>query len=363
MRRRSIAPLLLSLSIGLSSALAHAQSDEDKAAARSLATQGAQALDGKKYAEALDLVQRAEQLVHAPTHLLMIARAQVGLGRYVAAKETYLKLMREELAPKAPDAFKNAQASAKEEVAAIEPKIGQLKVVLEGAGQRKITVKIDDVLIPGALIGVFKPTDPGKHEVVAYPPGLSPVKGMIELKEGEKKDLKLVIPEGPAGPGVPDNPQDNPDQKPKQPPPGDGGNNVKPPPPAETAEPTGFMSPMRGAGIGVGAAGLIGVVVGSIFAAKGFSTSSKADEAFTACTTKPTAGCQQTVTDLDNQAAQEKTIGTIGLVAGGALLVTGAVLLAVGKPKAKEPAKASLFLPSFAPLPERGFITGFKTSF
>src|SRR6185436_9178917 len=84
---------------------AQAQTDEDKAAARALATQAAQAFSAGKHAEAIDLVTRAEAIVHAPTHLLLMARAQVGLGKLVAAKETYLKILREELAANASPAF------------------------------------------------------------------------------------------------------------------------------------------------------------------------------------------------------------------------------------------------------------------
>src|SRR5262245_66171673 len=101
------------------------------------------------------------------------------MGRLVAAKESYLKLMREELPASAPPAFKRAQQDAKAELAAIEPKIAQLKVNLEGVGQKTVTLKIDDQPVSSALIGVFRPIDPGKHEVVAYPTGQSPVKASI----------------------------------------------------------------------------------------------------------------------------------------------------------------------------------------
>src|SRR5690349_19476001 len=104
------AGILLALGLSLSAGTSHAQSDEEKAAARALATQGAEALNNKKYAESLDLVTRAESIFHAPVHVLMIARAQAGLGKLVAAQESYLKVIREELAANAPAAFKRTQA-------------------------------------------------------------------------------------------------------------------------------------------------------------------------------------------------------------------------------------------------------------
>lgn len=349
MTGRAALALALSASLLMASGSAHAASDEEKAAARALATQGAGALSNGKYAEALDLVSRAQAIIQAPTHLLLIARAQVGLGKLVSAQETYLKLMRLVLPASAPAAFKNAQSTAKEELAAIEPKIASLRIVLEGVGQKKVTVKMDEQIVSPALLGVHRPVDPGKHEIVAFPVGQSPVKGSVNLNDGEKKEIKLVIPDGPPPGGVPLNPADNPDagKTPGSPPTaGQGGSK--------------FMTPMRGAGIGVGVAGVAGVVVGAIFMAKSGSTQSQADDAASAygCTKDgavcppPKTAAQKTAVDrftaLDKDAASQKTIGVIGLAAGGVALAGGVVLIILGKPKpAAAPEKTASVEPWF----------------
>lgn len=341
---RAALALALSASLLRPTGVAFAQSAEEKAAARSLATQGAEALGSGKFADAIDLVSRAESIVHAPTHLLMIGRAQVGLGKLVAARETFLKLTREELAAGAPDAFKNAQAAARDELAAIEPKVASLRIVLDGLGAKKVTVKMDDQPVPLALIGVFRPVDPGKHEIAVFPVGQSPVKGAVDIKDGEKKDLKLLIPEGPPPTGVPVNAADNPDAvKPVAPPP------VAPPPTRDQAE-SKFMSPLRGAGMGVAALGVAGVVVGGIFMAKSGSTQSQADDKATAYGCKADS-CPRPVTQamqaqvnaikqLDSDAASQKTIAAIGLGAGGLALGGGVLMILLGKPKAAPPAAA-----------------------
>lgn len=346
--RRAALALAISASLLIPSGAAHAQSDEEKAAARALATQGADALKNNKYAEALDLVTRAEAIVHAPTHLLLIARAQVGLGKLVLAQETFLKLIREELAPTAPAAFKNAQGAAKEELAAIEPKIASLRIVLDGLGQRKVTVKMDDQIVPPALVGVHRPVDPGKHEIGVFPVGGGPVKGTVELKDGEKKEIKLVVPDGPAPSGVPVNAADNPDAG-KVP---DGA------PTKDQAEGK-FMTPLRGAGIGVGVAGVAGVIVGAVFMAKSGGTQGQADDAATkyGCTQggtvcpKPTSPAQQKAVDnftqLDSDAAKQKTIGVVGLAVGGVALAAGVTLIVLGKPKGAAPAKGASVEPWF----------------
>lgn len=325
-----IATFALSMCVALPS---NAQSDEDKAAARALATQGAEALQANKYAEALDLVTRAEALVHAPPHLLLIGRAQVGLGRLVAAKETFLKATREQLDPKAPPAFKKAQGDAKEEMDAIEPRIGSLRINLKGSGAAnagKITVKLDETQVSSALIGVYRPVDPGKHIVGAFVPGRSPVTQEITLGDGEKKEVELTI----------DTPVSLVDEEkkfdPPPPPP--------PPPPSKT-------SPLRIVGIAGMGLGVAGLVTGGVFLGLSSSTQTEANDAFTKCKAQP-GGCtdaeRKNVGELDQNAATKGTIGVAALIGGGVLAGAGVVLFILGGKQA-------------APKPAAGFIMPYAT--
>ena len=331
-RRSSRAALALALasSLMLAAGAASAQTDQEKAAARELATQGAKALDAHQYAQALDLVTRAQALVNAPTHLLMIARSQVGLGRFVAAQETYLKLIRMDLAPSAPAAFKNAQSVAKDELAAVEPKIAQLRIMLDGIGARSPTVQMDGAPVPGALLGVYQPVDPGRHEVTVAVTGIAPLKGTVDLVAADKKDIHIAVPEGgPPGTGAAVVPVDN------------GGGTPPTPPPADTGG-GGFFTPLRWAGLAAGVVGLGGVVVGAAFFAKSGSTTSAAN---TLCGGPPPAVCPKSVMSQvmsdESSAASQKTIGAAGLGVGGALVATGVVLIILGKPKSAAPAAAT----------------------
>jgi hypothetical protein len=325
LKRSRFVAAALALSLLLPAGSAFAQSDEDKAAARVLATQGAEALGAGKYAEALDLVSRAEQMFHAPTHLLLIARSQAGVGRLVAAKETYLKLTREELPASAPPAFKRAQQDGKDEMAALEANIASLRIAVEGGGQQKFTVKMDDQPVSPALLGVYRPVDPGKHDVVVFPVGQGPVKGSVVLKNGEKKDIKLTIPDVIPG-GVPVNPIDNPDQTQKP-----GGDKVEPTTP-------GFMTPLRGVGIGASVVGVGGIALGVVFLLKKSSTQSDADAKQDLCVAAG-KGCTKAMRDqihaLDVDAASAGTIAAVSVAAGGVALAAGVTLLVIGKPRPK----------------------------
>src|SRR5271170_8050967 len=85
--------------------MAHAQSNEDRATARTLGQDGQKALDAKDYKTAEDDFRRADSLVHAPTLSLGLARALAAEGKYVDAQETYKRIIREGVAPGAPAVF------------------------------------------------------------------------------------------------------------------------------------------------------------------------------------------------------------------------------------------------------------------
>src|ERR1700748_520497 len=111
--RRCAKVMLIAYVLGHVPVRAWAQSDQERAGARALANEGAQAFDEKRWADVVDLFSRAESLVHAPPHLLLIARAQVHLGHWVSAREAYLKIIRENVADSAPKSFREAQVAAK----------------------------------------------------------------------------------------------------------------------------------------------------------------------------------------------------------------------------------------------------------
>src|SRR5437899_3123678 len=131
MHRRTFSSVLGSAAFVVMCATAvptFAQTDEQRAGARSLATEGASAFNDGRFKDAVDLFSKAESLVHAPPHLLFIARASTKLGQFVKAREAYLKITKEQLAPNAPQAFRDAQAAASRAMASIDHKIGGLAV-------------------------------------------------------------------------------------------------------------------------------------------------------------------------------------------------------------------------------------------
>src|SRR5687768_16765016 len=182
--RRWLTSLLLGVSLLGISGAALGQTDEQRAGARTLATEGALAFNEGRFKDAVDLFARAESLVHAPPHLLFMARAHAKLGQFVKARENYWKIIREQLSPSAPQAFRDAQAAAEEERKQVEPHIGRLLVKVEGAeGAKDLVVAVDGQPFPSVMLGVPQPMDPGEHTVTATATGFKAAPVKVSLKD------------------------------------------------------------------------------------------------------------------------------------------------------------------------------------
>ena len=150
---------------------AAADDELERSGARETARRGLEAFEQQRYAEALELFNRAESVVHAPTHLLYVARAHVALGQLVSARETYLKLTREELPAMAPVAFKDARKSAATELALLEPRIP--KLTLEVGDVPGAQVVLDDAVLDRIDAIVPPGTDIGSLEAAYNPPAVT----------------------------------------------------------------------------------------------------------------------------------------------------------------------------------------------
>jgi hypothetical protein len=311
--------LVSALSVGMPAA---AQTDEQRSGARAAATQGAQAFSEKRWAEAVDLFTRAESLVHSPVHLLYMARAYEKLGSLVKARESYIKINNEEPPAGASQPIRSAHADASKELEAIEPRIPYVSVVVQGGGPKPVSVTMDGVQVPPALLGVPRPVDPGEHRFEAQSEGMDSATSSIAAREGRSETVVLTLhpsanaPVQPVGPAPAVQPPVG--YGPVAPQPGG-----QPPPEADSGH---SISPLTWVAFGVGAVGL-GVGVGF-----GLSSSSKEDDANTVC---PAAGCAnradaKQASSLDDDARSARTISIVGFVLGGVGVATGATLLVMG---------------------------------
>jgi hypothetical protein len=187
----------LGLALGLSlAASCFAQSDQERAAARSAAKEGVEAFDEKDYEAAIRYLQKAESVIHAPTHLLFIARSQAALGKLVEARENYQKVITENLASDAPQAFLQAQQEARSESAQLESRIAKLILevkVEDGSTPEDLEVTINGASLPPTLLGTPTPVNPGKVTVTVRAKGMQDYSAEVEIGEGKRQSIDVVL--------------------------------------------------------------------------------------------------------------------------------------------------------------------------
>jgi hypothetical protein len=170
---------------------ARAETEADRATARALALEGHAALQKKDYATAADRFNRADQLVHAPTLVVDLARALQGLGRFVEAHEKYELVLREGVTASSPKSWTRALEEAKKELDTLKPRLAWVTVVLKEPSEA--TVKIDGLEIPPAAVGVKRAADPGFPEVTVTAEGYEPFKQTVTVGSGEEKVVEVTL--------------------------------------------------------------------------------------------------------------------------------------------------------------------------
>lgn len=344
---RTFLRLLGAVTLGLclsAASPARAQTDEQRAAARSMATNGSAAFNEGRYKDAIDLFTRAEALVHAPPHLLYLARSEEKLGRLVASREAYLKIVKETLPAGAPQAFRDAQVAADQELRQVEPRIASLQVSVEGAqGAQDLAVVVNGQPIASVLVGVPRPVDPGEYQIEATAQGLRAPAQAVSLGEGQKKAVVLTLAA-------------DPNAAPVQPTQGSAVMDAQGGPDLGTG---GGKKGLRiGSYVALGV-GVVGVGLGTYFLIDSKGKRSDADDAFAGC--EASGGCAPDdpaairTAELDDDADSAKTRAIIGYVVGGVGLAAGVTLFFLSAEP--EPSPSGLSVRPYLGLGEAG-LTG-----
>jgi hypothetical protein len=286
---------VLALALALIPAAASAQpSDADKNAARALAEEGQEALDKRDFSTAADRFARAG--------------AQVGQGKWIAAQETYNRLLREGAPAGAPPVFAKALADARRELDALDPRIPGMIITVRGAASPRVT--LDGAAVPGAWLGMTHPVDPGRHVVRAEAEGYAPAEATVTAVEHKTETVPftLVLRAAASPPVAPPL---------ETPPPAAGGS---------TRKTLGFTA------LGVGGAGLlVGAIVGGV-------EIGKHSQLANAC---PGGVCPPSQYGALDSYHGLSNVPVVGLVVGGVLAAAGVVLV-VTAPKAVAPSEVSV---------------------
>ena len=297
----AVAVAILSSLPGVARAQEH-PSAAARATARSLAREGYEAQKRGQYALAADRFERAETLVDAPTLLLGLARAQVGLGKLVEADETYRRILREPLPQGAPAPFAKAVEDAAHESPTVAERRAWVTVVVQGPPAPQVL--IDDVAVPGAAIGIRLACNPGSHVVKASATGFAPVEHAFAIAEGGQQTVTIPMQ------------QDVPESPPPAPPRAEAPLPLPPPP----EQPSSLRPTLGFATLGVGITGLVvGGVTGAIVLAKHASLSDSCPDG--RCSSDQT-GAISTYRTFANVSTVATFVGVVGTAAGLTILLT-----------------------------------------
>jgi hypothetical protein len=200
-KRCGVASLLAFLLIeGASMRVARAEDDAaETAAARSLAVEGLKLADAGKCTDAVEKLQRAEKLHHAPIVLGRLGECQIALGKVVDGTENLRKVLREALPPNPSAALVKARERAQTALDGAKPKIATMTITVKGPPTNSgTTVTVDGQPVSVALLDTDRPSDPGEHVVEATATGYLKASARINLGPGDKKEVSLKLEADPS---------------------------------------------------------------------------------------------------------------------------------------------------------------------
>jgi hypothetical protein len=298
---RVLLPLLVILALG-SRALAQ-QDAEKKATADALFDEAKALLAAGQTDKACAKLEASEAVLVQLGTRLNLGDCWEKIGRLASAWAEFRGAVA--LASKAGD---RREPYARDRAAALEPRLARLTI--KAAPALELRVTRDQIVVLPALLDTPVPVDPGKHVVVATAPGHKTWQTTVEItKEGQTLTVEIpaleVQPEAPVvGAAAPASP--------------------------EEARRTRLYIAM-----GVGAAGVVALGVGTVFS---LGAKSSWDDSRSHC--NALNECDDTGFSQVGDAQSKGTLATVLIGAGVAAVAAGAVLYFTA-PQVEEPEPAS----------------------
>jgi hypothetical protein len=168
-------------------------SGADRETARSMMQEGRDLRDKGDLKGALQRFKAADDIMHVPTTALEVARVQVTLGLLIEALDTIAAIRKSPVQPDDPAPFKDARAKADDLDAKVEGRVPSLAITVTGAAETETpAIAVDGVSLPVGAAGIPRKINPGHHVVTARTAS-GDAKEEVDVVEGEKKDVALVI--------------------------------------------------------------------------------------------------------------------------------------------------------------------------
>jgi hypothetical protein len=193
-RRVTQVATLLCLALATAPAAAQRRSASDIETARELYNAGRSLKEQGDLRGALEKLKAAHALGRTPITGLELAQTYAALGQPVEARETCLGVARLPVTAEETSRSADARAQAAKLAEDVKPKIGTLRVKLEGLPPgTQPTLTIDGVAVPAEAIDQPRQANPGAHTIVARVRGGPEARATAELREGESRDVSLTV--------------------------------------------------------------------------------------------------------------------------------------------------------------------------
>ena len=169
--------------LGLASPAAAQQ--VDSASADALFEAGREALDRGDVAVACQRFEESNRLEPAAGTILNLANCREKLGQLASAWQRYREAIQ-----KLPAGDERLEL-ARERATALEPRVPKLTLVLGAGAPADAKVFRGGVELGRASLGLPLPVDPGQHVITVSAPGRSESRVVVELTEGEQRELTV----------------------------------------------------------------------------------------------------------------------------------------------------------------------------
>lgn len=178
---------VLALALALP-ATARAADPREQQLAQALFDEGRQLMEAKRYAEACPKLAESQRLDPGGGTLLNLAVCHEKEGKVASAQAE----LQDALSLALRDGRKDRQELARERLAAVEPKVPRVSVVVAPeADVDGLEVKLDGLVLRRAAWGVATPVDPGLHRVEATAPGLRAFRIDVPIDLAERKSVRV----------------------------------------------------------------------------------------------------------------------------------------------------------------------------
>lgn len=279
---------------------AQAQSATKVASAQALFDEAVTLAKNGEFRGSIEKFQASYELDPALGTLLGLAMAEQEAKLLASALGHYAVLR--DLASRAAD--EERASIAAQRLAELGPRVPRLLISASNPVSKNTRLLIDGETVPVGILGSELPLDPGPHKIHADCPGFEPFEEIVDLSEGAHLTvlitLKAITP-----PRVPNPPYF---------------------PPPKVVSPQSRWTPVRSAGVVMGG---VGVVLGVIGTALWIKSGNTYDSLVTDCAS---GLCPRNRGSDIERGRTEESLSKVAWVLGGASLVTGGVLLVLGKP-------------------------------